>query len=104
MGDAKSLQGGTLMVTPLIGADGEVYAVGQGPVVVGGFQAAGAGQAVKTRACRPAAGCPAAPRSSAKLPNTLDDLDTLRLALRDPDFTTAEPHRAGDQRATRRAA
>src|SRR5271168_3529763 len=47
LGDAKSLTGGTLMVTPLIGADGEAYAVAQGPVLVGGFQAQGAGAAVK---------------------------------------------------------
>lgn len=37
MGDAKSLQGGTLLVTPLLGADGEVYAVSQGPVAISGF-------------------------------------------------------------------
>ena len=39
MGDAKSLQGGTLLVTPLLGADGEVYAVSQGPVAISGFSA-----------------------------------------------------------------
>ena len=41
MGDAKNLQGGTLLVTPLFGADGQIYAVGQGPVAVGGFSAQG---------------------------------------------------------------
>ncbi len=41
MGDAKSLQGGTLLVTPLLGADGNVYAVGQGSLAIGGFQAEG---------------------------------------------------------------
>src|SRR3569833_2203593 len=41
MGDAKNLQGGTLLVTPLLGADGQVYAVGQGPVAPGGFSAQG---------------------------------------------------------------
>src|SRR6185437_16080729 len=39
MGDAKSLQGGTLLVTPLLGADGNVYAVGQGSLAIGGFSA-----------------------------------------------------------------
>jgi len=39
LGDAKSLQGGTLLVTPLLGADGNVYAVGQGSVAINGFQA-----------------------------------------------------------------
>ena len=41
LGDAKSLQGGTLLVTPLLGADGNVYAVAQGTVAVAGFQAEG---------------------------------------------------------------
>src|SRR5512141_3355564 len=41
MGDSKSLQGGTLLVTPLLGADGNVYAVGQGSLSIGGFQAEG---------------------------------------------------------------
>ncbi len=42
LGDAKSLQGGTLLLTPLKGADGQVYALAQGPVSVGGFTAGGA--------------------------------------------------------------
>src|SRR3954453_18878398 len=41
LGDSKSLRGGTLLVTPLLGADGEVYAVGQGSVAIAGFQAEG---------------------------------------------------------------
>ena len=41
MGDAKSLQGGTLLVTSLFGADGQIYALGQGPVAIGGFTASG---------------------------------------------------------------
>src|SRR5690554_6662633 len=41
LGDAESLQGGTLLVTPLLGADGEVYAIAQGPVAIGGFSAQG---------------------------------------------------------------
>jgi flagellar P-ring protein precursor FlgI len=41
LGDAKSLEGGTLLVTPLLGADGEVYAVAQGPVAISGFAAKG---------------------------------------------------------------
>jgi flagellar P-ring protein precursor FlgI len=46
MGDATSLQGGTLMMTPLRAADGEVYAVAQGPLVIGGFSASGANASV----------------------------------------------------------
>src|ERR1700743_2292165 len=42
LGDAKSLMGGTLLVTPLLGADGNVYAVGQGSLAIGGFTAGGA--------------------------------------------------------------
>src|SRR6201995_627903 len=41
LGDAKSLQGGTLLVTTMFGADGQIYAVGQGPVAIGGFTAGG---------------------------------------------------------------
>ncbi|MCQ8779950.1 flagellar basal body P-ring protein FlgI, partial [Escherichia coli] len=41
LGDAKSLQGGTLLVTPLLGADGEVYALAQGSVAIAGFAAEG---------------------------------------------------------------
>src|SRR5579862_5701510 len=41
LGDAKSLQGGTLLVTTLFGADGQIYALGQGPVTIGGFSASG---------------------------------------------------------------
>jgi flagellar P-ring protein FlgI len=88
LGDAKSLQGGTLMVTPLIGADGEVYAVAQGPVVVGGFQASGAAQAVK-QGVQTSGRIPGGASVERELPNTLDNLPTLRLALHSPDFTTA---------------
>jgi len=46
LGDTKSLSGGTLVVTPILGADGEVYAVAQGPVTISGFSAGGAAQTV----------------------------------------------------------
>jgi flagellar P-ring protein FlgI len=88
LGDAKSLVGGMLMVTPLIGADGEAYAVAQGPVVVGGFQASGAGQAVKS-GVQTSGRIPGGASVEREIPNALDDLPTLRLALRSPDFTTA---------------
>ena len=56
MGDAKNLQGGTLLVTPLFGADGQIYALGQGPVAIGGFSAQGdAGQRDPRRGPPPAA-------------------------------------------------
>ncbi len=88
LGDAKSLQGGTLLVTPLFGADGNIYALGQGPVAVGGFSAKGAGASV-TR------GVPTAGRISngavieRETGYKLADNKDLKLTLRNPDLTTA---------------
>ncbi len=89
LGDAKSLLGGTLIVTPLMGADGEVYAVAQGQLVVGGFTATGASGSSITK------GVP----TSARIPNgalieresgfDINDLPVLDISLRNPDFTTA---------------
>lgn len=89
MGDAKSLLGGTLLVTPMMGADGEVYAVAQGPIAVSGFSAQGQGASV-TR------GVPTAGRISSgaiverEIQFSLAELPVLRLSLRNPDFTTAQ--------------
>ena len=89
MGDSKSLLGGTLLVTPLLGADGEVYAVAQGPIAVSGFSAQGQGASV-TR------GVPTSGRISSgaiverEIQFSLDELPVLRLSLRNPDFTTAQ--------------
>ena len=88
LGDAKSLQGGTLVATPLIGADGEVYAVAQGQIAIGGFTAEGNNQTVSR-------GVPTSGRiaNGAVIENevifALDELRTIRIALRNPDFTTA---------------
>ena len=88
MGDATSLQGGTLLVTPLLGADGEVYAVGQGPVAVIGFAAEGA-------AAKVVRGVPTTGRISngalveREIEFALAGMSTVRLALRNPDLTTA---------------
>lgn len=88
LGDAKSLQGGTLLVTPLMGADGEVYAVAQGPVAVSGFTAQGDAASVTQN-------IPTTGRVSSgaiierEIAFNLEDLGTVRLALRNPDFTTA---------------
>lgn len=88
LGDAKSLQGGTLLVTPLKGADGEVYAVSQGPIAVSGFSAGGDAQTVTQNT--PTRGRIA---SGAIVEKEIDfDLNLLpevRLSLRNPDFTTA---------------
>jgi flagellar P-ring protein precursor FlgI len=88
MGDAKSLQGGTLLVTPLLGADGQVYAVSQGPVSVAGFSAKGDAGSVTQN-------IPTTGRISSgaiverEIPFELAAMGMTRLALRNPDFTTA---------------
>jgi flagellar P-ring protein precursor FlgI len=89
LGDSKSLQGGTLLVTPLLGADGEAYAVAQGALSVGGFEAQGEAETV-TRGVPTAARIPAGAIIEREVGFALDDLTLIRLALRNPDFTTAE--------------
>ncbi|MEX0753165.1 MAG: flagellar basal body P-ring protein FlgI [Xanthobacteraceae bacterium] len=89
LGDAKSLQGGTLLVTPLLGADGNVYSVAQGSVAIGGFQAEGEASKI-TR------GVPTVGRIAngaiveREIEFALNQLLQVRLALRNPDFTTAK--------------
>jgi flagellar P-ring protein FlgI len=89
LGDSKSLQGGTLLVTPLLGADGNVYAVGQGSVAIGGFQAEG-------EAAKIVRGVPTVGRIAngalieREIEFQLNRLSQMRLALRNPDFTTAK--------------
>jgi flagellar P-ring protein FlgI len=88
LGDASSLQGGTLLVTPLLGADGEVYSIAQGPVAIGGFDAQGDAAQI-TR------GVPTSGRIAnggvieREIDFSLAELQELRLALRNPDLTTA---------------
>jgi flagellar P-ring protein precursor FlgI len=88
LGDAKSLQGGTLLVTPLFGADGQIYGLAQGPVAIGGFSAQGQASSV-TRgvptAGRIANGALVERETGFKLATE----STLRLSLRNPDLTTA---------------
>ncbi len=88
-GGAESLFGGTLLFTPLTGADGEVYAVAQGPVTVGGFTAQGAAASVTQN--HPTVGqvTNGATIEVDVLSRFLDDDDALELRLRDPDFVTA---------------
>ena len=88
IGDAKNLQGGTLIVTPMFGADGQVYAVGQGPVATGGFSAAGdAGSVTRgvPTAGRIANGAIVEKETGFKMAS----LTTMKLALHNPDMTTA---------------
>jgi flagellar P-ring protein precursor FlgI len=89
LGDAKSLQGGTLLVTPLLGADGNVYAVAQGSLAIGGFQ-------VEGDAAKITRGVPTVGRISngaiieREIEFALNKLNQVRLALRNADFTTAK--------------
>jgi flagellar P-ring protein precursor FlgI len=88
MGDATSLQGGVLLVTSLRGLDGEIYAVAQGPLAVSGFQARGAAARVSrgvTTVARIAGGAIV----EREVPYALKSASTLKLALKNPDFTTA---------------
>ncbi|HBA56063.1 MAG TPA: flagellar biosynthesis protein FlgA [Syntrophorhabdus aromaticivorans] len=88
IGDAKSLEGGVLLLTPLRGADGEVYAMAQGPMVVGGYLASGTGATVQKN--HPTVG---------RIPNgvtiereiSYDDFssDLVVISLKNPDFTNA---------------
>lgn len=88
IGDAQSLLGGTLVMTPLNGADGQIYAVAQGAVIAGGVSAEG--EAAKVVQGVPTAGMiPSGARVEREVEFDFTTLSTLRLALRSPDFTTA---------------
>ncbi len=89
LGDAKDLRGGTLLVTPLLAADGQVYAVGQGSVAVGGFKAEGQAASVTK-------GVPTSGRISSgaivekEIGFELASMNHLKFNLNNPDFTTAK--------------
>jgi flagellar P-ring protein precursor FlgI len=90
VGDANDLEGGTLLMTPLAGADGKVYAVAQGPVSIGGFnagvQAAGGSTIQKNH---PTAGrIPGGALIEREVPSYFIKEDALTVTLRQPDFTT----------------
>lgn len=88
LGDASSLRGGTLLVTPLSGADGEIYAVGQGPLAVGGYNVQGAAAEV-TNGVPTVARIENGATVEKEVGFDLRQMDSIRLALRNPDFTTA---------------
>jgi hypothetical protein len=89
LGNAKSLQGGTLLMTPLKGADGQVYVVAQGPISTGGFTVgANTGDKVQknfTTVGRVVQGG----FVEREVPFNLNHKESLSLALHRPDFTTA---------------
>ncbi len=89
IGEAKSLSGGTLILTPLKGVDGRVYALAQGPVALGGTGAGGAGggtQKNHLQVARIANGASV----EREIPMHLEGRKQLTLSLLNPDFTTAE--------------
>lgn len=88
IGDAKSLLGGTLIMTPLNAADGQIYAVAQGSVIAGGVVVEGDGASV-TQGVPTAGVIPAGARVEREVEFDFTALRQMRLALRDPDFTTA---------------
>lgn len=88
IGDAKSLLGGTLIMTPLNAADGQIYAVAQGAIIAGGAAAQGDGAAV-VQGVPTAGSIPAGASVERELDFDFASLSTIRLALREPDFTTA---------------
>jgi flagellar P-ring protein precursor FlgI len=88
IGDAKSLEGGMLLLTPLYGADGQVYAAAQGPVAVGGFAAGGAGTTKQMN--HPTIGrIPSGGRVERSLGFDFNHLAQVSLLLREADYTTA---------------
>ncbi|MBD9526646.1 flagellar basal body P-ring protein FlgI [Paracoccus sp. PAR01] len=88
IGDAKSLLGGTLVMTPLNAADGEIYAVAQGSVLAGGVEASGEAASVVQGV--PTTGTiPSGARVEREVAFDFSQMTNIRLALRNPDFTTA---------------
>jgi len=89
VGDAKSLMGGTLLMTPLRGADNRIYALAQGPLIVGGFAALGkAGGGVQKN--HPTVGrIPGGATIEREIPFDFNRMEQLVISLQQPDFTTA---------------
>jgi flagellar P-ring protein precursor FlgI len=88
LGDATSLQGGTLIASSLRGLDGEIYAVAQGAVAVSGFKAQGAGASV-SRGVATSARVAGGAIVEREVAFALKGASSLKLALKNPDFTTA---------------
>lgn len=90
VGDSKSLQGGQLMLTPLQGADGEVYAVAQGPLSIGGYNAQGGGGGSSQTKNHPTTGIiPNGAYVEREVPTVLAEGNSLLVSLFQSDFTTA---------------
>lgn len=88
LGDATSLRGGTLVMTSLAGADGKVYAVAQGSVIVSGMSAAGAAESLQTGVTT-SGRLPGGAIIEREIPASFKQVGGLVYQLRNPDFTTA---------------
>jgi len=89
IGDASSLAGGMLLMTPLLGNDGEIYAIAQGPLAVGGFSVAGGGASVSQN--HPTVGTLVGGAIvEREVAYALAGRDEFEIALHQPDFTTAQ--------------
>jgi flagellar P-ring protein precursor FlgI len=89
LGDAKSLLGGTLLVTPLMGADGQAYAVAQGTVQTGSVSAGGASGSVTTKGVPTAGRIAGGAIVEREVGFQLANMTEMRMTLRNPDFTTS---------------
>lgn len=95
IGDAKSLEGGTLLMTPLKGPDGRTYAVVQGPISTGGFSAGGQG-GTSVQKNHPTVGTISGGATiEQEIPIQYEDLSHVDLVLKTPDFSTANKVAAG---------
>ena len=99
IGDAKSLQGGSLIRTPLLAANGEIYAVGQGSLTIGGFNFGSGGSSVQKNFTN-IGRIPKGAIVEQEVPTTLTDGKLIQITTREPDFTTASRiaeaiHKAG---------
>lgn len=90
LGDSRSLSGGQLLVTPLMGADQQVYAVAQGPLAIGGFSAQGGSGSSVTQGVPTAGRIASGGLVERELAFDIAGQRELRLSLRNPDFTTAQ--------------
>ena len=90
IGDAESLQGGTLLMTSLKGADNNIYAIAQGPLIVGGYTSAGSSGSESTKNHPTVARIPNGASIEREVDFNFNELEDLTIALDEPDFTTAQ--------------
>jgi flagellar P-ring protein precursor FlgI len=90
IGDAKSLQGGTLLMTSLKGADNNIYAIAQGPLIVGGYTSSGASGSGTSKNHPTVARIPNGASIEKEIAFNFNELADLTISLNNPDFTTAQ--------------